>query len=138
MDIEEAQRFAADWEERWNSHDLDRVLAHYADDVVFRSPYAVAVIGTDTVRGKDALRAYWTAGLKRLPDLRFTVESVQVCPRSPEAQDSQVPTGGDSTLGLDTVVINYRNQVGQLISEVLTLRDGAVVSGFGAYGPVPV
>ncbi|GID10415.1 nuclear transport factor 2 family protein [Actinocatenispora rupis] len=113
MDIEEAQRFAADWEARWNSHDLDRVLEHYADDVVFRSPYAVAVIGTDTVRGKAALREYWTEGLRRLSDLRFTVQSVQVC--------------------LDTVVINYRNQTGQLVSEVLTLRDGAVVSGFGAY-----
>lgn len=137
MDIEEAQRFAADWEERWNSHDLDRVLEHFAGDVVFRSPYAVGVVGTDTVRGKDALREYWAAGLKRLPDLRFTVLSVQLCPRSPEPPE-QAPAGGDPALRLDTVVINYRNQAGQLVSEVLTLRDGTVVSGFGAYGPVPV
>jgi ketosteroid isomerase-like protein len=117
VDIDDAQRFAARWEANWNSHDLDRVLADYAEDVVFRSPFAATVVGTDTIVGKPALRAYWTAGLARLPDLHFTVTGVQVC--------------------LDTVVINYRNEAGRPVSEVLRLRDGLVVDGFGAYGPTP-
>jgi hypothetical protein len=35
------------------------------------------------------------------------------------------------------VVINYRNEAGRSVSEVLRLCDGRVVEGFGAYGPIP-
>src|SRR6516164_4567249 len=30
---EEAVKFAEDWVSAWNSHDLDKIMAHYADDV---------------------------------------------------------------------------------------------------------
>jgi ketosteroid isomerase-like protein len=56
--------------------DVERVLAHFHDDVVFTSPTALAVMGTPTVRGKEALRAYWTTALARLTSLRFTVDRV--------------------------------------------------------------
>lgn len=68
--------FAADWEAGWNSHDLDRILLHYAEDVVFRSRKAIALTGSGVVEGRDSLRAYWAAALARQPDLRFEVESV--------------------------------------------------------------
>ena len=38
MDHESARRFAGHWLEAWNSHDLDAVLSHCSDDVVFSSP----------------------------------------------------------------------------------------------------
>ena len=63
--------FAADWIAAWNRHDLDAILAHYADDVVFTSPFAVRLTGDGTVRGKDALRAYFAAALTKFPDLHF-------------------------------------------------------------------
>ena len=63
--------FAAEWIAAWNRHDLDAILWHYADDVVFTSPFAVRLTGDGTVRGKDALRAYFAAALTRFPDLHF-------------------------------------------------------------------
>jgi hypothetical protein len=39
--------------------------------------------------------------------------------------------------GVDSLVIDYRNQIGGRVYEVLTFRDGRIVAGFGAYGPVP-
>ncbi|MEW9531787.1 hypothetical protein [Microbispora sp. NPDC049125] len=39
--------------------------------------------------------------------------------------------------GVDTIVINFRHQTGQLSAEVLTFRDGQVVSGAGTHGPPP-
>ena len=27
-----AQEFASDWIDSWNTHDLERILAHYTDD----------------------------------------------------------------------------------------------------------
>ena len=70
--------FAAQWIADWNSHDLDRILAHYADDIVFNSPKAKVLTGDGVVRGIPALRAYWTQGLARRPALHFTLEGVFV------------------------------------------------------------
>ena len=118
MDPAFAQRFAEEWVAAWNSRDLERILAHYTDDVVFASPKIVELFKdlSGEVRGKDALRAYWATGLQHLPDLHFTIEDVRV--------------------SVDTVVINYRNERGRAVAEVLTFRDGLVCRGLGAYGPV--
>ncbi len=70
---EQAGRFADEWYAAWNSHDLDAILSHYADDVEFVSPF-VAALNDDpggTVHGEDDLRAYFARGLERFPDLRF-------------------------------------------------------------------
>jgi ketosteroid isomerase-like protein len=116
MDLAFARRFADEWAAAWNSHDLERILVHYADDVVFVSPKIVQLVGdpSGVVRGKDALRAYWARGLQLLPGLHFTVEDVRA--------------------SIDSVVINYRNERGHAVSEVLMFRDGLVCQGFGAYG----
>jgi len=53
-------------------------------NVVFTSPTALAVAGVGTVRGKEALRAYWTAALERLTSLRFSVERVLWDPQTQE------------------------------------------------------
>jgi ketosteroid isomerase-like protein len=70
----ETESFAAQWAGWWNAGDVERVLAQFSDDIVFTSPTAVEVVGTGTVRGKEALRAYWTAALKRIGALHFTVD----------------------------------------------------------------
>jgi hypothetical protein len=71
----EAQEFAHQWIEAWNSHDLERILSHYAEDVEVTSPLVEAVLGPGrvTVRGKPALRTYWAKALARFPDLRFVL-----------------------------------------------------------------
>ncbi|MGE0215404.1 nuclear transport factor 2 family protein [Mycolicibacterium sp.] len=112
----DALGFAEKWVRAWNAHDVDAVLAHFADDVVFTSPVARDVMPDSggVVRGKAALRAYWTTALAGIPDLEFTVEGVYQ--------------------GIDTVVIAYRNQRGGLVSEVLRFDDaGLVVEGHGTY-----
>lgn len=115
MDSEEAYRFAREWEAGWNSHDLDRVLQHYAPGVEFRSPLAAQLVegSAGVIRGIEALRDYWAEGLRRNPGLSFEVTEVYA--------------------GVDTVVITYRHQTGCRAAEVLTFRDGLVVSGMGTY-----
>lgn len=113
----DAECFAATWAGDWNSHDLDRIMRHFAADVVFRSPVAAELLeGCDgTVRGKDALRGYFAAGIRRFPDLHFEVIEVYT--------------------GIDTIVINYRNQNGRLVNEIMTFDGSLVVAGAGTYGP---
>ena len=72
----EPSDFAAAWIDSWNRHDLEAVLAHYASDIRFTSPFAEKLTGRATVTGIDALRAYWTEGLKRRPALRFKLIEV--------------------------------------------------------------
>ena len=107
--------FAAEWLQAWNTHDLDRVLNHFHDDVVFTSPVAAAFFPETQgrIRGKPALRAYWAEGLRRIPDLHFTIEQVFA--------------------GVDAIVIRYRNQKGVSVCEVLILENGKVKSGHGTY-----
>jgi ketosteroid isomerase-like protein len=76
MNRAEAVAFAEEWAADWNARAIERVLAHFHDDVVFTSPTALAVVGVETVRGKPALREYWTAALERLQSLRFAVDRV--------------------------------------------------------------
>ncbi|MFI9385741.1 nuclear transport factor 2 family protein [Kutzneria sp. NPDC052558] len=115
MDKAFADAFARDWVEAWNAHDLDRLLAHFAPDVVWSSPLVVSFTGDDSgvLHGKEALRAYYAEGLRRIPDLRFEVLSVRV--------------------GVAVMVINYRNQNNGEVSEVLRLRDALVVEGHATY-----
>ena len=68
--------FAADWEAGWNSHDLNRIMKHYRDDIEFRSRKALDLVGQGELKGVKELRAYWAAALERQPDLRFKVQSV--------------------------------------------------------------
>jgi len=75
-----AEEFARDWVETWNSHDLERVLAHYADDFEMTSPLIVQrfAIVDGKLRGKDAIRRYWAQGLASTPELRFKLIDVIV------------------------------------------------------------
>ncbi len=78
IDSATARRFAEQWIDAWNRHDLDAVLAHYAEDFEFASPLIVAIAQEDTgaLKGKAAVRAYWEKGLRQLPDLNFQLIDV--------------------------------------------------------------
>lgn len=115
MSTPEPGPFADEWINAWNARDVEAVLTHYADDVVFTSPTAMQVVPESggTVRGKDALRSYWSRALRAIPDLHFELVGVYA--------------------GVDTLVLNYRNQLGGVVSEVLTFRAGLVAVGHAAH-----
>jgi hypothetical protein len=113
-----AQEFAKEWVSAWNAHDLEAILAHYADGVVLTSPVAARLLGdpSGNVRGKAALRAYFSKGLEAYPNLRFELVDV--------------------LSGLSSVVLYYTNQVGKKIGEFMEI-DGKgkvirVVANYGA------
>jgi len=61
------------WLDAWNRHDLEAILAHYAEDVTFTSR-AVIELGADpsgSITGKTALRHVFATGLHADPELRF-------------------------------------------------------------------
>ena len=88
-----ASRFAEEWVEAWNSHDLDRILAHYDERVVLVSPVALNLLknGSGAVEGKAALREYFSLGLEAFPNLHFELI--------------------DALWGVETIVVRYVNNV---------------------------
>ena len=76
MTREDAVRFAHEWAAAWNELAIERVLAYFDENVSFTSPTALAVVGVATVRGKSALREYWTRALSRISALHFTIDRV--------------------------------------------------------------
>jgi hypothetical protein len=76
MTREDGEAFARRWADAWNARAVERVLEHFHQNVVFTSPTALAIVGSPTVRGKEALRAYWAAGLGRIGSLHFNVDRV--------------------------------------------------------------
>src|SRR5437867_12785339 len=65
--------FAHEWVAAWNAHDLERILAHYTEDVELSSPFVAKLTGQSegVLRGKAALRHYFARGLEAYPTLRF-------------------------------------------------------------------
>jgi ketosteroid isomerase-like protein len=76
MTRDEAQAWAEDWAGAWNRLDIEAVLAHVDDAVVWTSPKALPVMGQGTLHGKDAVRSYLGGVPSRVTMLRFTVRRV--------------------------------------------------------------
>jgi hypothetical protein len=76
MTREDGVTFATRWADAWNARAIERVLEHFDQNVVFTSPTALAVVGSPTLRGREALRAYWITALGRIESLHFTVDRV--------------------------------------------------------------
>lgn len=116
IDADFARRFAREWVQAWNDHDLDAILSHYAEDVVFHSPRIRVVTKRDVdfLFGKAELRAYWGQALSLLRDLFFEVDQVLV--------------------GSDALTILYTNERSQYVGETFIFNDaGKVARSVSAY-----
>jgi len=112
-----AQKFAHEWIAAWNSHDLNRILEHYADDVEMRSPLIIERVGepSGTLRGKAKVGAYWEAALKAQPPLKFELIGAYA--------------------GIKSVTIHYRSVGRRMAAEVLEFDStGQVIRGSAYYG----
>ncbi|BFU89479.1 MAG: hypothetical protein NTAFB01_06660 [Nitrospira sp.] len=76
MTREEALTFAAEWTAAWNELAVERVLAHFDENVSFTSPTARTVVGVSTVFGKQALRDYWNKAVAHIDSLHFVLDRV--------------------------------------------------------------
>lgn len=115
MDEQEARQFASEWVRAWNAHDLEQILAHYAQDVQFTSPLIMKLLGepSGTIVGKDDLRVYFEKGLDTYPELRFELINVLV--------------------GVDSVTLYYRSVKSMLAAEAMLFDESGKVTRATAY-----
>lgn len=100
---DQAQTFAEHWIQAWNSHDLDQIMSHYAEEIVLVSPVAASLLNdpSGTVIGKQALQAYFKKGLEVYPDLKFELLDVM--------------------WGISSIVLYYINQKGTKSGELMEI-----------------
>lgn len=101
--------FAARYYAAWNARDLDAILALYADEIEFSSPYIAALgfAADGVLLGKAMLRDYFQKALDRAPDLKFVPESLCVGARG------------------HTLI--YRNHRGERAAEVHEMDEAGLV-----------
>jgi len=106
-----------DWIAAWNSHDLERVLALYDDDIEMTSDRipALGFGASGTVRGKDKLRAYWGTALAKRPNLNFELIDTYVSP--------------------DSLAVFYQNELGGKVCEYLRVNDAGKIRQGSANHP---
>jgi hypothetical protein len=101
-----AREFATEWIAAWNSGDLERIFAMYADDFEMRSPLIAerGFAATGVLRGKAAIRPYWAAGIANArPPLCFELI--------------------DAYGGVNTIAIHYRSVGRKHVIEVIELDE---------------
>ena len=110
-----AERFAAEWIEAWNSHDLDRVLAHYSDEFEMSSPLIASIAGelSGKLKGKKHVGAYWAKALQLNPNLHFRLASTM--------------------LGANSITLYYESPRGMAAEVFIFDHDQKVANAFAHY-----
>jgi ketosteroid isomerase-like protein len=68
---------ARHWDDGWNGGDVDVIMAPFADEVVFSSPFLPVLTGDPdrrSIASAGALRAYVVDALARSGDVRYTLQ----------------------------------------------------------------
>ena len=108
------------WLDAFNSRDLERLVALYADDAVHTSPKlrAQRPETNGEIRGKAALRAWWHDAMTRLTGLHYEGKHL---------------SAGDSR-----VVMEYERQnpgeASYMVAETLVVSAGRIVSSHVYHG----
>src|SRR5690349_6538002 len=100
MNQAEADTYARSWIEAWNTRDVEAMGDHYAESVVFRSPFIPRITGDEScvIYGREALKGYLAKGMEAYPHSRFQLHRVGI--------------------GVDIIVLNYISVEGALANEV--------------------
>jgi hypothetical protein len=111
-----ADEFARNWIKAWNSHQIDAILSHYAEDVEFTSPFVVRLLNQPDgiLHGLADLRSYFLKGLEAYPDLHF--ELIEVLE------------------GVNSVTLYYHSVKNLISAEVMVLNEkGKITKALAHY-----
>jgi hypothetical protein len=106
---------AEHWLDAWNTHDLEAIMAHYSDDVVFYSPF-IQKLNNDPdgcIKGVEGLKAYFQKALTAYPDLQFEPYHVLE--------------------GVNSLVLYYKSVGNRLAAEMMLLNEEGKVKEVRAH-----
>lgn len=70
------------WISAWNSRDLEAIMSHYAEDVVFEAQTVAKRWNKPNGKlyGREELRKHFELGLQLAPQIHFTLEQIFLAP----------------------------------------------------------
>ncbi len=101
------------WFDAFNTHDLETLLALYADDARHYSP-KLKVRQPETngyIVGKEGLRVWWKDAFQRLPTLRY----------------EQTYSLADEEAVFMEYIRHVEGEADMIVGELLEMRDGLIV-----------
>lgn len=106
----EAKKFAKEWIDSWNSHNLEEIMKHYSEDIEITTPMLKLAAGIESgsLQGKEQVRAYWDKALTKIPDLHF--ELIEV------------------TSGIDSMALYYKSVMNKMAIEVMFFNENGLVN----------
>jgi hypothetical protein len=106
----EASAFSREWILDWNSHNIDAIMSHYSDDIEITTPFIKHFLGIESgsLKGKSAVRDYWTKALLKAPDLFFELIDV--------------------TEGVSSIALYYKSIMNKKAIEIMFFDDNGKVS----------
>ena len=75
-----AKSFAHEWINAWNNRDIEAIMSHYDDSIIFSSPFIIKakINSGGTIHSKSELRKYFEKALQQNPDLQFDLKHIMV------------------------------------------------------------
>ncbi|MBL7685280.1 MAG: nuclear transport factor 2 family protein [Deltaproteobacteria bacterium] len=113
--LNNADERAHHWIEDWNRHDLESILNHYAEDIVFYSPFVVSIMEKSPacLEGKEQLRDYFSKAFTKYPDLNFKLHHV--------------------FSGIDSVVLYYESVMNLQAAEFMKINAEGLIQEVRAH-----
>jgi hypothetical protein len=113
-----AKHFTEEWITAWNNRDIEAIMRHYVDEVVFSSPFILKSQINDkgSIYGKPELRAYFELALLKNPDIHFDLKNIMV--------------------GIKSITLIYIRKQTMLAAETMILNDEGFVSEGISHYPV--
>lgn len=105
MNEQALKDFSNQWINAWNSHDINKIIEHYAEEVVFHSPYIslLKFNAQGVITNRSDLKRYFEIGLNAYPNLEFKLHNCFI--------------------GINSIVIYYTSVNGTLAAEMFTLNN---------------
>lgn len=105
--MNEGEDYARRWIEAWNSMELDRALALWAEEMEFCSPLAAEVTGSAVLRGRAVAAEYWGRALAKTGHLHFELIEALWDPQARTVTILYRPErGGDVRIAAEIIRLN--------------------------------
>lgn len=104
------RKFAEEWINAWNSHNLDAILSHYSEDIEITTPMIKLALGLEngSLKGKKLVADYWQKALAKLPDLHFELYEI--------------------TTGVNSIALYYKSVMNKNAIEVMFFDENGKVN----------
>ena len=101
MDQNKLTQNAIQWLTDWNAKDLEKIMKHYAEDVVLYSPTVIKRwnIPEGKLSGKQAVQKHFAKGLEDVPKMHVVFESI--------------------LFGIDSIVLFYKRETGVMAADFI-------------------